>query len=424
VTHAWSAGDRSLRWLGVVAWLATVTLSIAALALRTTSAAPALPNRFGLTDIAIIGFAVLQVACASVALVIVSRLPRNLVAWLLFGIGLGYAISIVAAALVFETAGEDGAITRPDLAWLAQIGAQIPGVLTFVFVFVYPDVRALSRRGRRLALVMSVAIALGIALIAVHPGPLFFWPQLNNPVGIGPWELLDPAGDLIPITVGLGSVGLAAVAWIAWRYYTSTGVERLQLKWFVSASIVTLAALSMLVLIRGTARSGATPEWPLVVFAASMTLVPVAVGIAILRYHLYAIDRIINRVLVYSAVTALLAGVFAIVTVVVGGTLATVTPENQTVAVALSTLIVASLFSPIRQRIQRAVDRRFYRARYDANMTVDRFAERLRRTLDLDELRGEVQAVVADTLHPTTVGVWLHPSTRGPRHRHAEVLEA
>jgi hypothetical protein len=415
--------DRALLWFGVVVCTTTIGLSIAAVWLRATSGAPPLPNRFGMSDGPVVGFGILQVVCAIVAMVIVTRLPRNLVAWLMFLIGLSYAIAIVTAAWVFTTATAAGAVTAPYVAWLSQAGAQVAGCLTFLFIFVYPELRPRSPQIALLWLAAFGSTFLGVVMILLHPGPLFFMPQVDNPLGIGPSVALDAAGSIVLPPWTFGIAGVAIVGWVAWRYHTSRGIERLQLKWFLAAALASTIVLLAVVGIGGTGRVAGAGSL-LLVYALSVTLVPIAVGIAILRYDLYAIDRIINRVLVYSVVTALLAGVFAVVTVVIGGTLASVTPENQTVTVALSTLIAASLFRPIRQRIQRAVDRRFYRARYDATTTMDRFGERLRRTVDLDELSSEVRSVVADTLHPTTVGVWIDRPTTDARARQRHAAEA
>ncbi len=399
--------DRALRWLGVLVWVGTVALTVVAFGLRLMSHAPPYENRFGMTDASLGGFGILEVTCVSVALVIISRLPRNLVAWLLFGIGLSYAISIVCAAIVFDAAADGTLADRAIVAWLAQAGAQVAGVLTFVFIFVYPEIHLDERKRLTVGVVVFGGTVIGVGSIALHPGSLFFWPSIPNPFGIGPRFLLGPDESLVAVPVILLAFGLAAVAWIGWRYRRSQGVERLQLKWFVSAAVVSLAALVVLITLGGAGRGTGTEWWPLLVYALSVTLVPIAVGVAILRYDLYAIDRIINRAIVYAAVTALLALVFAAIVVVVGAALAGVTNEYETVAVAISTLAVAALFSPIRGRIQRAVDRRFYRAKYDSTRTVDAFGERLRRTLDLEELEGEMLDVVERALRPRAAGVWL-----------------
>ena len=156
----------------------------------------------------------------------------------------------------------------------------------------------------------------------------------------------------------------------------------------------------------------------IVLYGVTGALVPIAIGVAILRYHLYAIDRLINRALVYGAVTGLLVVVYALMVVVTSSVMAGLTNQGATLAVAVSTLTVAGLFDPVRRRMQTVVDRRFYRARYDATLTVDAFGERLRRTLDLETIETEMLEIIDRTLQPVTSGLWLDDAgTRRPAPR-------
>jgi hypothetical protein len=399
--------DRTLLWFGVAAWGMTLVLAVLATALRVVSDQPALENRFGISDASLIAFAALAATYATMALLIAGRLPRNPVAWLMFGIGLATGVAALGVAVTFEWAGEPGAARLPLVAWLSSMGVHVSGVLTFVLVFAYPDRRPRSATGALAAVAWFALPFLGVSLIALHPGPIFMWPSIDNPFGFGPRLVEDMAGDqrLFPAMLAISWTSAAVL--LVWRYRRSSGIERLQLKWFASAAIATVFALAAnLAVALGGAGAGANP-WPSLAYSAANALVPVSIGIAILRYHLYAIDRLINRVMVYTAVTATLAVVFALVVVVVGGAMAAITTENQTIAVAISTLVVASLFSPLRRRIQDAVDRRFDRARYDATQTVEAFAGRLRQTIDLEELEAETIDVVRRTLRPATAGVWL-----------------
>jgi hypothetical protein len=143
--------------------------------------------------------------------------------------------------------------------------------------------------------------------------------------------------------------------------------------------------------------------------------IPTAVGIAILRYRLYDIDRIINRTLVYGLLTAILAGVYAAVVLVLGQLFGGIGAEPPSWAVAGATLTVAALFQPARRRIQQAVDRRFNRRRYDAARTVEAFSARLRDEIDLDTLSAELLAVIDQTMQPTQSSLWLRPSAHGSR---------
>ena len=190
------------------------------------------------------------------------------------------------------------------------------------------------------------------------------------------------------------------------RLRRSRGVERLQLKWVayvgsLMLSALLLAAVSLAFRSRGRAtpseRSAGAPSSLLVVFG-----LPAAMGASILRHRLYDIDVVINRTLVYGALTATLGATYLGLVLLIG-----LTVGQSNVAIAVSTLAVAALFRPARARIQEAVDRRFYRRRYDAGQTLEAFGVRLRDELDLDALRGEIASVVGETVQPAHVSLWL-----------------
>ncbi len=181
-------------------------------------------------------------------------------------------------------------------------------------------------------------------------------------------------------------------------------IGRQQLKWFVLAILVTIIGVGAAAI--GAVISNEPPEAGLVVFGFAGSLVPVAIGIAILRHGLYDIDRLISRTVGYAAITAVLAVVFAVAALVLGVILSTVA-EGQTIAVAGSTLLVAALFGPLRRRAQAVVDRRFDRSRYDAALTVQGMTVRLRDDVDLDRVEADVLGVVDRTFHPASAGLWL-----------------
>jgi 4-amino-4-deoxy-L-arabinose transferase-like glycosyltransferase len=225
-----------------------------------------------------------------------------------------------------------------------------------------------------------------------------------NPVGL--------AGAPNPEEGALGTVLLAvlvvcmvaSVASVVLRFRRSWGVERQQLKWFTYAAalmlVVNLATFTVL-------PDGAAGD---VLFGLALAVVPIAAGVAILRYRLYDIDRLINRTLVYAALTAVLGAVYAAVVLVLGLLFGGVGGELPSWAVAAATLAVAAVFQPARRRIQDLVDRRFNRRRYDAAKTVAAFSARLRDEIDLDTLSAELVAGVDQTVEPTTVSLWLRPS--------------
>jgi hypothetical protein len=188
------------------------------------------------------------------------------------------------------------------------------------------------------------------------------------------------------------------------RFRRSRGVERQQLKWFTYA-----AALMVLSWVVGALLLPAAGD---LIAGITIALLPVAAGIAILRYRLYDIDRLINRTLVYGLLTALLAAVYAGAVLVLGQVFGGVGRDPPSWAVAGATLAVAALFQPARRRIQAAVDRRFNRRKYDAAKTIETFSARLREEVDLDTLSGELLAVVEQTVQPANASLWLRPPTQ------------
>src|SRR5680860_1118954 len=229
-------------------------------------------------------------------------------------------------------------------------------------------------------------------------------------------DLVDPGVErevLLPVTI------VAAAASFVVRFRASSGHRRQQLKWFSLAAGLAVAGFLTQIAAWGAATLavGSDP-WEITVVAAGLvveiiclTAIPVASGVAILRYRLYDIDIIINRALVYASLTAVLALVYVAGVVVIGGIVRELTGQQENdIVVAASTLLVAALFRPARARIQGQVDKRFYRSRYDAQRTVEAFSTRLREEVDLDALSGELVAVVRSTMQPTQVSVWLKHS--------------
>jgi hypothetical protein len=201
------------------------------------------------------------------------------------------------------------------------------------------------------------------------------------------------------------------------------GDTRQQLKWFLGAvALVTVTIVPGIVLtstpLTATADSG-SQEFGVfdIVGSASLALVPIAIGVAILRYHLYDIDRLISRTVTWALVTVVLLAVFGTGILAIQGVLTGVT-NGETLAVAGSTLAAIALFQPVRRRIQGIVDRRFDRARYDAGIVIEGLAERLRDPLDLSALGMEIVRVATETVRPASVAVWIRPPAE--RHRHRE----
>jgi hypothetical protein len=226
-------------------------------------------------------------------------------------------------------------------------------------------------------------------------------PDIGNPLAVpalaGPLNALVAAALVVLVALVVAAVSLLA------RFRRATGLERQQLRWLTFAAA--LSSVAMLVAL-GTLGTTAT-NWNLVNLSLGVcaALLPLATGAAILRYRLYDLDRIISRTLAYGLLTVLLGSAYALVVLGLGRLL----PQDSSLVVAGATLAVAAAFQPARRRIQRAVDRRFNRRRYDAARTIVAFSARLRQEVDLDTLTGELLAVVEETMQPARASLWLRP---------------
>ena len=288
--------------------------------------------------------------------------------------------------------------------------AVIPPVVlaTNVLPLVFPTGHLPSPRWRPALWAGGIAMSLSSVAISVVPGPITQVAFVENPVGIAGLDLASPViGTVIFVplilAIALGVTGLLT------RFRVATGDARQQIKWLLLACSGVGAGL-LLSSSEFILTGHQTKPFQIVILIAALGI-PVAAGLAILRYRLYEIDRIISRTVSYAVVTGLLAVVFAVVVVGVQSALSAVT-QADTVAVTASTLVVAALFQPVRSRVKRAADRRFNRSRYDAERTVAAFAARLRDAADPGALRGELAAAIGGSVQPGTVGVWLRDIPR------------
>ena len=345
-----------------------------------------------------------------VGAVIVAHRPGNAVGWIFSAIGLLTAIGVLATEYAAYASR-----TRPGsppgvvlAAWYSSWWWYPTLVLVLVFTpLVFPTGRLLSTRWRPVAVAAGVGTAVIITLSALQPTLQNEDDPVRNPIGLA--GIPDPEeGTLGAVLFGLLVVCAAAAAIsVVLRFRRSQGVERQQLKWFTYAA--TLMVLFMLLSDFLLPQSGVVDA----LYGFVVALVPVAAGVAVLRYRLYDIDRLINRTLVYGLLTALLGLVYAGVVLILGQVFGGVTEDPPGWAVAGATLAVAALFQPARRRIQAVVDRRFNRRKYDAAKTIQAFSTRLRDEIDLDTLSIELLAVVDQTMESTRVSLWLRPSTHG-----------
>ena len=281
-------------------------------------------------------------------------------------------------------------------------------VLIAVLLWVFPDGRLPQGRWRRVAVVLIAAGAL-LAVAATAGGAA---AEAGHTVRI------DTGGTLVNNATGAAGLAQGAVAvgvlasllvWLAVqvpRYRRSSGERRQQFKWLYAGATVFVVSVISAVTVSGG--SGLDLAVNNVIVPIGFAVLPVCVGVAVLRYRLYEIDRIISRVISYAIITAVLAGVFAGLVLLAG----VVFPFKGPVAVAAATLVSAALFNPLRKRVQYAVDRRFNRARYNAEAVAATFTTRLRQTVDLDTVRGDLVGVVGEAFQPAHVSVWLPSDQR------------
>jgi hypothetical protein len=356
-----------------------------------------------------------------VGVLIASRRPRNAIGWILLADGLAWALSAVAGNYVqYALVTHPGSVPRPDLALALSDWLWIPGVglIGTFLLLLFPDGQLPSPRWRPLARVSAVALIVPSVLIVIGPGAYTDsgYPEVINPLGIEALSGVISAMSALVLLIPLCIIGCAAG--LIQRFRRSRGLERLQLKWLAAGAGASAAAylVAMIVSIPYGWSISTTPSWVTLIQNTalfSFLLIPVAAGIAMLRHRLYDIDLIINRTLVYGAVSALLALVYVAGVFGVGGVLRSVTGhQSSNLAVAVSTLAIAALFRPLRARVQAFIDRRFYRYKYDMGRTLQDFSTRMRDQLDLDTLNTELVAVVRQTLQPSDVTLWIRPSER------------
>jgi hypothetical protein len=395
-----------------LAWLNCLVVAIGAVALCTIHAFSILEARDQAAVVAagpdVISGASAVVLSALAPLIIVRR-PENV---------LGPSLSVLALLLVatgiseayayygLKTASSSvpGAVTA---AWLAEwlwIPAYAP-LITLLFLL-FPDGRLPSRRWRPVALLMGAHLMLMIVLWPLDAGVLPSYPEARNPYALaemGP--VIDALGGLFFVSMGL------CVAAMVVRFRGSTGAQRLQLKWFAWAAVAAMLVFAPSLPIAAATGSDAAFNYGGVL---ALVLVLAATVIAILRYRLYDIDRIVSRTLTYGLLTAALAATYLALVVGLEELLRPLSGGSD-LAIVVTTLLVAALFLPARRRVQRLVDRRFNRHSYDASRTIEAFSTRLRDQIDLDTLRGELLAVVEETMQPSTAGLWLRRARRTER---------
>jgi hypothetical protein len=382
---AWSSGA-----VGLALMLLAIVLS---LVLRDATIASG-DGPIGLADI--VGYVGVPIVGALIA----SRLPSNPYGWVWCGLGLTFGV-----LYVFQVLQNAHRLTD----WLPGYGVRIAflaslSLLVLVFVL-FPTGRPPSSRWRWLP--YTAVLVGGGAVVAS-----LFAPFREDPLAAGPFAQQGRAGGWWDaVTIGciavLFALTVLAMLSVLPRFRRAGSLERQQLKWFLLAALINAIALAV-------AAFGFLGDVGWTIVNLTFVLIPVAVGIAVLRYRLYEIERIVSRTVSYGVLTAGLLALYVVVVTALRGLLDPVTGGSD-LAVAGSTLAVAAAFRPARRRVQAAVDRRFDRTRYDAARTVDAFARSLRRSVDLDDVTAGLRDTVAVTVGPARVSVWLRdpPGQRG-----------
>jgi hypothetical protein len=352
----------------------------------------------------------LVVIDATVGAIVASRRPENAVGWLLCLSGVAVGTSSFASQYaIYALLARPGSLPAGEaLAWIASWVLPIMIGLQVSYLLLFPTGRLPGRRWRPLAWLVVAFVSVGVALSAFSPGAyLGSLGPIRNPLGVeglaGAYKALLYAGS--PLLYG------AAVLSLFVRLRRAEGVERQQLKWFAYAAAMFASGIVLLVIPLAVD----TPSWfvraATAVFTAAGTAIPITIGIAILRYRLYEIDRLINRTLVYGSLTVVLILLYVGSVVALQGIFRALTGQESQLAVVASTLVIAALFNPLRRRVQGFVDRRFYRRKYDARKTLEAFSAKLRDETDLEALNSDLIGVVRETMQPAHVSMWLRAET-------------
>jgi hypothetical protein len=344
--------------------------------------------------------AVVYMALPVGGLILVSRRPGNRIGWLTLAVGLtlglrNFADQYEQHALV---AAPGSWPAGPAALWVSEWIWLIALALAAFQFLLFPTGRLRSRRWRPAAWFVGAVFALSTA--AVMAGAAREWAHPSASLS----QLVSPPVLAAMVLCFLAALVVSGAA-IVVRFARSAGEERLQLKWFAAAAVLVVATFIALILTNSNSVAAA------ILNNLALVCLDVAIAIAVLKYRLYEIDRIISRTLAYTIVTGLLVGLYAGLVLLATHVLSFSSP----VAVAASTLAAAALFSPLRRRVQRAVDRRFNRARYDADKMVTAFVGRLNDAVDLDVVQADLASVVQRALEPAHVSLWLNNGGQAPR---------
>ena len=397
---------RAASWLAWSLWTISVALTALSLVLlalsRSNPDAPVFDWWLGNA---------LVVIDATVGAIVASRRPENAVGWLLCLSGVAVSMSsFTSQYAIHALLAQPGSLPAGEaLAWIAAWLLPIMIGLQVFYLLLFPTGRLPGRRWRWLAWMTVAFVVVGVLTsafsVGAHLGSL---GPIRNPLGVEGFTIV---WETVLYTVS-PLLFAAATLSLFMRLRRAVGVERQQLKWFAYAAAgfaIGIVFISITIAID-------TPRWfewaAQAIFIAVSPAVAISIGIAILRYRLYDIDVIINRTLVYGTLTATLAAIYFSSVVLLQTAFRALTGEGSQLIVVASTLAIATLFNPLRHRIQDGIDRRFYRSKYDAAKTLETFSARLRDETDLDTLNDDLIYVIRETMQPEHVSLWLRETEK------------
>ena len=401
-------GTRAPTWMAWSLMALSVALLVGGFALSRAASSTVSDRPFGgeTDDSSVVVNLVTLLPFSVVGAIIASRHPRNAIGWLFCSVGVtiglnsfvgDYAEFWLASGFGMRSLGETAAWFS---SWLWILLVFVP---TSFLLLLFPDGRLPSPRWRSVVWGIALGTACTVAGNALEAGQLVDFPQIVNPYGVDSpiVGMVGVAGSI----VGVGSMVASAVSLIV-RLRRVGSEQRQQIKWLAYGGAVVVC---------GVCVGGLVILWSvplsIVIMSISLLGLPLFTGIAILRYRLYDIDIIINRTLVYGTLTATLVALYFGSIVVLQRVFVALTGQQSTLAVVASTLTIAALFNPLRRLVQAFVDRRFYRRKYDAKETLDAFSSKLRDETDLEALSDDLVGVVAETMQPAHVSLWLRSET-------------
>jgi hypothetical protein len=385
---------RPTTWLAAGLWVCILGMAAAIVAMK----AAGWQGAGNTSDTSGVALFLALFAFSTMGALVAAHVPDNAIGWIFLAIPFMGAIAGITENLAYQGLVHDpGSVPAATaIAWIySWTWYPLIGLIGFVLLL-YPTGTLPGPRWRPVGWALGVVLGVMTLGYMFYPGPLDKDTRLpDNPLGIAFLKDTFDRSDRFA-SISMAGLILAAVISVVVRFRRSRGDERQQMKWMAFAATV---------LAGGFVGQGVLGLGD-VAFAVAISMLPVGLGVALFKYRLYDIDRIINRTLVYGASSVLLAGAYVGLVIASEAVLAPVA-GGSSVAVALSTLVVAGLFLPVRKRVQGFVDRRFYRRRYDAQQTLESFSARLREQVDLEALRVDLEHIVNDTMRPASVSVWL-----------------